>query len=127
MAGSQVDLLEASASITLGSKDTVSGEIDTIGESNGPSGLNTSKENSKTPWVDLFKPKCDRKDMLRLEFVAPVNGGAVIEDNELIVFKEPWPFALLGCFAGRFPVQYRGGPLQNSKGGIFSLWETLVP
>nr|GMC47190.1 DUF4283 domain-containing protein [Ipomoea batatas] len=103
MAGSQVDLLEATASITLGSKDTVSGEIDTMGESNGPSGLNTSKENSKTPWVDLFKPKCDRKDMLRLEFVAPVNGGAVIEDNELIVFKEPWPFALLGCFAGRFP------------------------
>nr|GMC48941.1 uncharacterized protein LOC111395991 [Ipomoea batatas]GME01404.1 uncharacterized protein LOC111395991 [Ipomoea batatas]GME21276.1 uncharacterized protein LOC111395991 [Ipomoea batatas] len=74
-----------------------------MGESIGPSVVNTSKEKSKTPWVDLFKPKCDRKDMLRLEFFAPVNGGAVIEDNELIVFKEPWPFALLGCFAGRFP------------------------
>nr|GME02352.1 uncharacterized protein LOC111395991 [Ipomoea batatas] len=95
--------LEATASVTLGSNDTVSGDSNTMGESIGPSVVNTSKEKSKTPWVDLFKPKCDRKDMLRLEFFAPVNGGAVIEDNELIVFKEPWPFALLGCFAGRFP------------------------
>nr|GME01464.1 uncharacterized protein LOC111395991 [Ipomoea batatas] len=71
-----------------------------MGESNIP----MTKEKSKTPWVDLFKPSCEKgKEVLRLNFYEPVNGGAVIQDNELLVIKEQWAFALLGCFAGRFP------------------------
>nr|GME11140.1 DUF4283 domain-containing protein [Ipomoea batatas] len=102
MAGEEFS--EATVSKTLGSTDTVPEDNGTVGESLGPQVQNLDKGKNKTPWVDLFKPNCDRKkDVLQLEFFEPVNGGAVIQDNELLVFKEQWAFALLGCFAGRFP------------------------
>nr|GME20565.1 uncharacterized protein LOC111395991 [Ipomoea batatas] len=90
----------------MGSTDTCSADVGTVGESIE---LNKSKfpvteGKTKTPWVDIFKPSCEKgKEVLRLNFYEPVNGGAVIQDNELLVIKEQWAFALLGCFAGRFP------------------------
>nr|GMD15953.1 uncharacterized protein LOC111395991 [Ipomoea batatas] len=100
MAGNSKASSEATVSRTLGSTDSYSDACDTMGESNIP----MTKEKTKTPWVDLFKPSCEKgKEVLRLNFYEPVNGGAVIQDNELLVIKEQWAFALLGCFAGRFP------------------------
>nr|GME04581.1 uncharacterized protein LOC111395991 [Ipomoea batatas] len=100
MAGNSKDSSEATVSRTLGSTDSFSDACDNVGESNIP----MAKEKLKTPWVDLFKPSCEKgKEVLRLNFYEPVNGGAVIQENELLIVKEQWAFALLGCFAGRFP------------------------
>nr|GLL16329.1 uncharacterized protein LOC111395991 [Ipomoea trifida] len=106
MAGNTLETSEPSISQTLGSTDTCSGDVGTVEESTGinKSNIPKPKGNLKTPWVDLFKPSCEKgKEVLHLSFYEPVNGGALIEDNELLVIKELWAFALLGCFAGRFP------------------------
>nr|GMD78038.1 hypothetical protein POPTR_014G189200 [Ipomoea batatas] len=82
MADTSKDLSEATASRTLGSTDTFSEENGTVGEST----WTVIKDKNKTPWVDLFKPSRDKGGNIHhLNFFAPVNGRAVIEDNELLV------------------------------------------
>nr|GMC73384.1 hypothetical protein Iba_chr03cCG1010 [Ipomoea batatas]GMC75023.1 hypothetical protein Iba_chr03dCG1160 [Ipomoea batatas] len=83
---------KATASITLGSKDSYTEEIGIFGESNAPSVVNMIKAKNNTPWVDLFKPNYDRdEDILHLDFFSPVNSGVVIKGLEANVPCQPNP------------------------------------
>lgn len=88
---------------TLGDEDTFSMSPRNYADSE--QGVVNSNENLiKAPWVRLFKENRETIDSeFKLEFLEPTKGRAHINRDELLEIREEWTFALLGCFAGRFP------------------------